>query len=369
MNSDVWIYGSGTFAQTIIAKLEDLGFVILGVIDHMNLGKQIDSSRNSHTVKSLSAANLVPGCQIVLAVCNLHGDLKSVSRVIGPNFQVTSPVEIFQMFSELGIDSQNYWLSTDFKLFTRSRLEIQRFREVLGDDESRELFDRILEYRKYGKIIDLPSPRPLSEQYLAKEYSTPPKDLRIIDLGACQGENLEDFLTAGHSFIDGFLFEPDARNLKLLKSRLASLNLRSLECYPLGAWSETTTLKFKGSGDAAASVSGVGSISINVVALDDFIPKKYRPNFVKMDIEGSEMEALEGMTSLIENHRPHLAISVYHKPSDLWTIGNFLHNRFPSFYSFYLRMYGEQTFDTILYAVPASSKENLKSSTKFRSTI
>jgi FkbM family methyltransferase len=354
VNAAVWIYGSGTFAQTIISQLEDLGFVILGVIDHMNLGKQIDSASNSYTVKSLSEANLVSECQIVLAVCNLHGDLKSISQLIGPNIQVTSPVEIFQMFSELGIDSQNYWLSTDFELFSRSRLELQSFRGVLGDDESRELFDGILNYRKYGQVIDLPSPRPLREQYLAKEYSTPPKDLRIIDLGACQGENLEDFLTAGHSFIDGFLFEPDARNLKLLKDRLASLNLRSLECHPLGAWNETTTLKFQASGNPAAALSGIGDISINVVALDDFIPEKYSPNFIKMDIEGAEMEALEGMTNLIKNHHPHLAISVYHKPSDLWVIGNFLHQTFPGFYNFYLRMYGQQTFDTILYAVPLS---------------
>lgn len=355
INSDVWIYGSGTFAQTIIAQLEDLGFVISGVIDHMNLGKQINSVRNSYTVKSVSEANLVE-CQIVLAVCNLYGDLKSISASFGPNIQVTSPVEIFQMFSELGIDSQNYWLSTDFDLFFRSHLELQTFREVLEDNESRELFDGILNYRKYGQIIDLPSPRPLSEQYLAKDYSTPPKDLRIIDLGACQGENLEDFLTAGHSFIDGFLFEPDAKNLKLLKDRLATLSLRSLECHQLGAWKQTTTLKFQASGNPAAALSGVGDIAINVVALDDFIPEKYCVNFIKMDIEGAEMEALEGMTNLIENHRPHLAISVYHKPSDLWIIGNFLHQRFPGVYSFYLRMYGHQTFDTILYAVPLSQK-------------
>jgi FkbM family methyltransferase len=356
VNGDVWIYGSGTFAETIIVQLEDLGFVISGVIDHMNLGKQINSSKNSYTVKSLSETDLVPECQIVLAVCNLYGDLKSISQLIGPDIQITSPVEIFQMFSEQGIDSQNYWLSTDFDLFSRSYLELQNFKEILGDDESQELFDGILNYRKYGQIIDLPSPRPLREQYLAKDYSTPPKDLKIIDLGACQGENLEDFLTAGHSFIDGFLFEPDARNLKLLKDHLESLNLTSLECHPLGAWNETTTLKFQASGNPAAALSGVGDISINVVALDDFIPEKYSPNFVKMDIEGAEMEALEGMTNIIENHRPHLAISVYHKPSDLWAIGNFLHHKFPNCYSFYLRMYGQQTFDTILYAVPLPRK-------------
>jgi FkbM family methyltransferase len=241
---------------------------------------------------------LVPECQIVLAVCNLYGDLKSISQLIGPNIQISSPVEIFQMFSDLGIDSHFYWLSTDFDLFSKSRLELQSFKEILGDDESRELFDGILNYRKNGQITDLPSPRPLREQYLAKDYSTPPKDLRIIDLGACQGENLEAFLNAGHLFIDGFLFEPDTRNFKLLKDHLKSLNLTSLECYPLGAWSETSTLKFQASGNPAAALSGVGDISVNVVALDDFIPENYSPNFVKMDIEGAEYRVLPDLIGL-----------------------------------------------------------------------
>jgi len=354
VNDRVWVYGSGTFAETVISELENLGIVVLGVIDHLNLGKHVNSSRNSYIVKSLSQARLEPESQIILAVCNLYGDLMKISSSIEPTIHVTSPVELFHLFSEQGIDSQNYWLSTDFELFSRSRSEIQRFREILGDEASKNLFDGILKYREHGQIIDLPSPRPLREQYLAKEYSTPPKDLRVIDLGACQGENLEEFLDAGHSFIDGFLFEPDERNLKVLRNRLALLDLNSLESHPLGAWSETTTLRFRASGNPAAAVSGIGDVSINVIALDDFIPAEYSPNFIKMDIEGAEMEALEGMTNLIKNHAPHLAISVYHKPSDLWIIGNSLHQRFPGFYNFYLRMYGEQTFDTILYAVPLS---------------
>ena len=355
-SDDVWIYGSGTFAESIISKLENMSFVISGVIDHMNVGKKITSSRSSYTVKSLSEVSLVPECQVVLAICNLNGNIKNISKLFEPNIRVTSPVELFQMFSEQGIDLENYWLSTDFELFSRDLLDIQKFRKKLGDDQSKDLFDGILNYRRYGQIIDLPTPRPLKEQYLAKEYSTPPKDLRVIELGACQGENLGHFLDAGHSFIDGFLFEPDASNLKVLRDRLSLLNLTSLECHQLGAWNESATLKFQTSGDAAAAISSGGDISIDVVALDDFIPTEYSPNFIKMDIEGAEMEALRGMTALIENHHPHLAISVYHKPSDLWTIGNFLHQRFPGSYSFYLRMYGEQTFDTILYAVPISSK-------------
>ena len=56
-----------------------------------------------------------------------------------------------------------------------------------------------------------------------------------------------------------------------------------------------------------------------------------------MDIEGAEYDALLGLESIIQRDRPHLAVSVYHKPDDMWKIGLWLHAKFGSMYSFYLR--------------------------------
>ena len=44
------------------------------------------------------------------------------------------------------------------------------------------------------------------------------------------------------------------------------------------------------------------------------------PQFIKMDIEGAELEALQGAKYLINSNRPDLAISVYHSPNYLWDI-------------------------------------------------
>ncbi len=52
--------------------------------------------------------------------------------------------------------------------------------------------------------------------------------------------------------------------------------------------------------------------------MDDYITE--RVTFIKMDIEGSEANALRGAEKIIRTYKPKLAISVYHKKDDLWTI-------------------------------------------------
>lgn len=88
-----------------------------------------------------------------------------------------------------------------------------------------------------------------------------------------------------------------------------------------------------------------------MIAIDDFIDWAglEKVDYIKMDIEGSEAQALAGCHRTILKWRPKLAISVYHRFADLWTITNALAQRYP-FYDFYLghhSLYGEET---ILYA-------------------
>jgi FkbM family methyltransferase len=263
-----------------------------------------------------------------------------------------TPVQLFKFFSENGVEWNNYWLTTDSGVLSRHSSDIENFRSSLTDDESLNLLSAILKYRENGLVSDLPIPYPISKQYLADDLRTPPINLNIIDLGACQGENLEYFIEAGRVFEDGYLLEPDAHNFAILKSKLSKLNLNGLSCLQLGAWEKSTILKFDSSGSTSASFSDTGIVEVEVVALDDFIPENFRTNFIKMDIEGAELNALKGMVQVIKRDNPHLAISIYHKPQDLWEIGNFLSLTFPNVYNYYLRMYGHQTFDTILYAIP-----------------
>jgi hypothetical protein len=56
-------------------------------------------------------------------------------------------------------------------------------------------------------------------------------------------------------------------------------------------------------------------------------------DLIKLDVEGSELEALTGGLETIIKQKPHLAIAIYHKPNDHWEIPLFVNRQFP-FYEF-----------------------------------
>jgi hypothetical protein len=88
-----------------------------------------------------------------------------------------------------------------------------------------------------------------------------------------------------------------------------------------------------------------------LVSLDDFLSEKEQREitYIKLDIEGAELEALKGMKKIIATCKPKLAICIYHKPTDLWTIPLFIRSLNPS-YKLYIRQH-DRVHETVCYAL------------------
>ena len=76
-----------------------------------------------------------------------------------------------------------------------------------------------------------------------------------------------------------------------------------------------------------------------------------RIDFIKMDIEGAEKEALMGSKLLIMKYHPTLAICVYHKIEDMYEVWKIIESIAPGVYKFYLRQYRFGDSETVLYAI------------------
>ncbi len=75
-----------------------------------------------------------------------------------------------------------------------------------------------------------------------------------------------------------------------------------------------------------------------------------RATFIKLDVEGAELETLKGAERTIKEYKPRLAISIYHKPSDIYEIPELL-MEYRSDYKFYIRHYTSYVWETVLYAI------------------
>ncbi len=144
-------------------------------------------------------------------------------------------------------------------------------------------------------------------------------------------------------------FEPDGASCERCREILKNMPDAAITLYHAGLWSEDTTLYFEENGNAASRITKEKTgTSIKTAALDHCIAGPV--TFIKMDIEGAELEALKGSREIIQRYRPRLAISAYHKKEDLVELPLYIKELVPE-YKLYIRHYSNAGVETVLYAV------------------
>ena len=101
-----------------------------------------------------------------------------------------------------------------------------------------------------------------------------------------------------------------------------------------------------------SAVSDSGNVQISVDTIDNIVGDEFI-SFIKMDVEGAELNALKGAIKTLERCKPILALSAYHKKEDLITLPQFIKNIYGDC-KFYLRKHGGFTnlYSFDLYAIP-----------------
>jgi FkbM family methyltransferase len=118
------------------------------------------------------------------------------------------------------------------------------------------------------------------------------------------------------------IFEPSERNRVLIQRNLKLNHLNSsVKIHPFGLWNKEDVLAFRTHG-AMSALSETGHLPMNLdfservptLCLDDWMERENpgQVHIVKMDIEGSEIEAIQGASKFLLQHRPLLLIQAYH---------------------------------------------------------
>lgn len=348
LSAGAWIYGASQYGRAIATAMQRLGLPALGFIDVQadTLGMIGDLpvvAPNAFTSHKAEGKCLVFGlvgpnhcAEEILAFADhlpfrdrlWNGDLPEVLGEYASHMWLVSRTSIQDAFEE-----------------------IRNVAMTLEDDASFNCLTELVRYRITGRHCDHPTYE-YERQYLPADMAGFDKPIVFVDGGAFTGDTGLMLQKHGVKLAKWLAFEPDKRNFSELAATVTAAGLPAA-LFPNGLSNRMHQLRFVpglGMGSHLAKGCDSNAEMIQCVAFDDAMPN-CAPDFIKLDIEGGEVNALDGMKHAIMRHRPRLAISAYHRPYDLWEIPLKLMELLPDA-KLYIRQHGYNGYETVVYALP-----------------
>jgi len=243
------------------------------------------------------------------------------------------------------------------QFFGENEERAARVASLLADEKSREVYRSLVQYRcrRERRFVN-PHMQPKKTAYLDRDLIVPGESEVFIDVGAFQGNSSLFFqdvcVSAGRPAPQCVLFEPDPFNYGRLQKNLPKFIKRPV-CYQMGLWREGGQLGFRPGALSMSRIESVGQGSIRVDSLDhvlEGLPELPPPTYLKIDVEGADLDVIYGAQGIIQAYRPRIAIAIYHTNEHMIEIPEAIHAMCPS-YQLYIRHYSCMEGETILYCI------------------
>jgi FkbM family methyltransferase len=348
----VALYGAGSIGRECLLLLQSKGVVVRYVLDAKSTLTQLEGVPVVKPDDAAITAAEKHQLPVIISIFNAHVSMVDVTEIIRQAgwSHVTGFLHFHRKHATCLGD--RYWL-THPSFYHIQQPGWRSGADLWDDAESTALYHKILKFRFTGDDAEAPLPQ-IDEQYCPATIPRWPQNLRLVDCGAFDGDTLEGFGPRGYCLEALAAFEPDPANLAILSRKLPALapEASPAALWPCGVFSTTTQLKFNSGHGAGSAISATGDTVIQCVALDDALTG-FKPNLIKMDVEGAEYAALLGARRTIEQNRPGLAICLYHSPAHLWQIPALIES-WDLGYRFFLRAHYYNGFDLVMYAVSSN---------------
>lgn len=349
----VVLFGCAQVGRDTLKGLRVMGVEPLAFADH-------NPAAQGTTVKGL------PVLSAAEAVATYGTDATFIATLF-------NPVAVVAQLTELGCTHVAPY-TTLYRAFPETFLPYLSFGTIEGTasstDALRELFDHygdetsrltlveLVEWWASGDATANSQPPPLEEIYLAPDLFSLGTDETYVDCGAFDGDSIVAFLKN----VDGrarevIALEPDARNAAEIPGTIAR-GIRDLAGKPAvtvhtcAAGKTYGVLRFAATNTMASLLSDDGDVEVEVRRLDDLLADD-RPTYLKADVEGGELDLLDGASETIARGETIWALTCYHAQEHIWEIpARFLAHA--DKYTFHFRRYREDCWETVFYAVPRS---------------
>lgn len=158
----------------------------------------------------------------------------------------------------------------------------------------------------------------------------------LVDLGAYTGDSAQSYIENYGKYKRIYCYEISQESITKMQQKLLPYENIIIRNVAVGAEKGMMYLK-KGVFESSNQVTDSGDIPVSVVTLDEDIQEVI--TLIKMDIEGSELAAIEGAVEHIRRDRPKLAVCTYHNNHHIWEIPRRLKEINPD-YKLYMRYNG-----------------------------
>lgn len=334
------IYGHGVFGRELYRALTATGANVKGFVDAHKAGMVAPESGNT-----------------ILAPEEIPADHLLIQCIINPRFPVAEINEVLRgRCARLLNPLEALWWA-DAKLLWAARPEhyepyleriVSASRRFVSDDQA--LYAGVWHDRLTGSLQHLYSVTP--DPYFPTDLPGLPAALDLIDCGAYDGDVERDALRRGFGLNSLVAFEPDPINFARLIAWVEGNRheIGSAVTLPLATGDSNGILSFASGLSTSSHLSEEGEQQVACVRLDDVL-SNHPANYLKLDVEGAESATLQGATALIRRCRPALAVSIYHRPNDLFELIEEIDQIAPG-YQLHLRLHAFAGVDSVLYALP-----------------
>ncbi|HTM25551.1 MAG TPA: FkbM family methyltransferase [Vicinamibacterales bacterium] len=350
----VVLFGAGGLGKNTLACLRSVGIEPLAVTDNNRAlwGTQFEGV--DVVSPETAAARFGDRALFIVAIWNpFHWYRETRDRLSALGCRrITAPSPVYWRFPDRFLP----FYTQDFphKVYEQAD-EVRRAAGIWGDDRSRQEYLQQVLWRAKGEWTFTRPSKADAESYFLPDVFGLIDDEVFVDCGAFDGDTLRPFLCRRQDRFRRYIaIEPGRRAFEKLQEYVDGLpeplreKIQTLRCV-VGA--ERAIVPFEDTGDMGSKPSSRGSSTIECVPISELTGASAPITFVKMDIEGTELEALRGARPAIESRRPVLAVCVYHLQHDLWRLPLFMKEMVPE-YRMFLRCHEGDGWQTVAYAVP-----------------
>ncbi|MBO5410328.1 MAG: FkbM family methyltransferase [Clostridia bacterium] len=312
----VVLYGMGNGADKVLDELYRLGIPVLGVTasDAFVRGQQF----RGYTVKRLSEFEGEFIVAVSFATC--LPDVMAHIMALREKYRVIVPcVPVFgdDIFNREFIEKHEAELTAAYNLF---------------DGESKRIYAGCVNFM-FGGELDVLFDVTGEKDEVFDGFFRLTESEDYLDLGAYRGDTIKELLDyTGGKYSSIIALEPDRRTYKKLCDYAGSMPYTTL--LQNAIWSKDCVLNFNSAAGRQSSVNAKGE-EINAVCIDSICAGK-KVTYIKMDVEGAELEALEGGRKTISLQKPKLNLALYHRSEDVFRIPLAVYEINPD-YEFHIR--------------------------------